>query len=272
MAEESLSVVTVCRNAAGSIRRAIESVLTQNYPHLDYTVIDGASSDGTLAILREYEGQLQLISEPDEGYSDAVNKGIRATSGKWIHLLNSDDYYPDRSTLSRVMMELSPEALNYCRLLRTWPNGTAKPLPFRYERRWLVRNRKAPFWITSAMLHPTMIISRQQYAKAGLYDPCWTYSSDIDLILRLLDHYPLRYIPITLVHVQQGGMSQRERELTANEFAQITIERGLPPLLAWAVYYAKLYSVWPLLDLTDRMRRRSLVGAKCDADTSSNPL
>ena len=257
MTEKSLSVITVCRNAERTICRTIESVLAQDYPNLDYTVIDGASTDATVAILRQYGDKLRWTSERDCGYSDAVNKGISATTGEWIHLLNSDDYYPDSSALSQAMAQIEADALNYCSLLRSWSDGTGKPLPFRYEAKWPVRERNLPFWITSSMLHPTMIISRQQYAKVGLYDTRWQRSSDIDLILRLLDHYPLHYIPLTLVNVQQEGMSQQQKELTASEFAQITIERGLPPFLAWAIYHAKLSLLWPLLYLTDRFLRSS---------------
>ncbi len=258
MTEKSLSVITVCRNAERTIRRTIESVLAQDYPHLDYIVIDGASTDGTLTILKEYEGRLRWISEPDKGYSDAVNKGISATEGEWIHLLNSDDYYPNASNLSQAMAQLEAQTLNYCSLLRSWPDGTAKALPFHYEAKWPVREHKWSFWVTSSMLHPTMIISREQYAKVGLYDTRWAHSADIDLILRLLRHYPLHYIPLTLVHVQQGGMSQQEKRVTASEFAQITIARGMPPPLAWAIYHAKLSLVWPLLSCTDRFRRSTL--------------
>ena len=92
-----VSIITVCYNSAATIRRTIESVLRQTYQNIEYIIVDGASKDETLSIIEEYRdalGQrLRLVSEPDQGIYDAMNKGIRMAEGTLIGILNSDDFY-----------------------------------------------------------------------------------------------------------------------------------------------------------------------------------
>ncbi|MFM8314285.1 MAG: glycosyltransferase family 2 protein, partial [Deltaproteobacteria bacterium] len=216
-----LSVVTVCRNSELTIRKTVESVLSQDYSNLEYIVIDGNSQDRTLSILKEYSNQLSVISEADQGYYHGANKALKFANGEWIHFLNSDDFYANTSTLSRTVPLLKVDALNYGSISRCFYNGTKKGLPFRYESRWPWRNKKWQFWFTTSMLHPSMILSRTVYKKIGGYSMRWQLSSDIDLILRVLSQFPLNYIPEMSVSVLQGGMSQKQREKSAFEFAQI---------------------------------------------------
>src|SRR5207302_10813444 len=86
-----VSIVTPSYNQGKYIRSTIESVLRQDYPHIEYVVVDGGSTDGTLAILREYNGRVRWISEPDGGQSHAINKGFAMTCGEILTWLNSDD-------------------------------------------------------------------------------------------------------------------------------------------------------------------------------------
>lgn len=101
-----ITLVTACRNSAPTIRTALDSVLSQRDCTLEYLVIDGASTDGTVEILREYEprfaGRMKWISEPDEGMYDAINKGIRLATGDFIGILNADDYLDGENVLARV--------------------------------------------------------------------------------------------------------------------------------------------------------------------------
>ncbi len=249
-----LSVVTVCKNAATTLERTIQTVMSQDFQDMEYLVIDGASTDGTREILERYTPRLRYLSQPDAGYTDALNTGLAEARGRWIHFLNADDVYTSPTALSTVVGALRSDVLNYTSLRRSWPDGSYKPLPWRYETRFPVKNRRWPFWITSSMLHPTMIISAAQYACVGPYDTRWRYAADTDMILRLLAHYPPQCIPQTIVAMQQGGMAQQHRHATAAEFARITIERGLPSPLAWSVYGLKMHLLWPLFLRLDRRR------------------
>ena len=90
------SIVTVCYNAEHTIHRSISSVISQKYKNVEYIIIDGGSTDGTLNIINQFADQIAIIkSEPDNGIYDAMNKGIKLASGDIIGLLNADDYFAD---------------------------------------------------------------------------------------------------------------------------------------------------------------------------------
>ena len=97
-----ISVVTVAFNSALTIKKTIESVLNQDYQDFEYIVVDGASKDNTLEILKSYGNKIRWISEPDKGIYDAMSKGVKMATGDVVGIVNSDDYYPDTQVLSRV--------------------------------------------------------------------------------------------------------------------------------------------------------------------------
>jgi len=99
-----ISIITVCFNSEATIRDTIESVLTQDYADLEYIIIDGASTDGTLEIIDEYRDRIAtVVSEPDTGIYDAMNKGIAKATGDVVGILNSDDFYVDTSVVATVV-------------------------------------------------------------------------------------------------------------------------------------------------------------------------
>ena len=116
-----ISIITPCLNSAKTIRQTIESVLNQTYQDIEYIIVDGASTDGTLEIIQEYEdqfqGRMQYVSEPDNGIYDAMNKGIRMSHGNVIGIINSDDFYEEdavyvgdlyRQTCNEFVFECPP--------------------------------------------------------------------------------------------------------------------------------------------------------------------
>lgn len=99
-----ISVITVCYNAISGIEKTILSVLSQSYPNIEYIVIDGASTDGTVDVIRKYSGKIAfLVSEPDDGIYYAMNKGIRLATGEWICFLNAGDVFAGNDTLKNVL-------------------------------------------------------------------------------------------------------------------------------------------------------------------------
>ncbi|MCD8182162.1 MAG: glycosyltransferase [Bacteroides sp.] len=99
-----VSIITSCFNREATIRQAIESVLAQDYPDLEYIVVDGASTDGSLKVIREYRDRIStLISEPDKGMYEAINKGIRAATGDIVGLVHSDDFLYDAHIISDIV-------------------------------------------------------------------------------------------------------------------------------------------------------------------------
>src|SRR5690554_3132525 len=103
----TISIITVCYNSDKYIRTAFDAVLHQSYKDLEYIIVDGASTDGTVSIIKEYEplfnGRMKWISEPDMGLYDAMNKGIKMATGEVVGILNSDDLYLDNNVLGSVM-------------------------------------------------------------------------------------------------------------------------------------------------------------------------
>lgn len=102
------SIVTVCRNAEKTIERTIRSVIAQTYPNKEFVVIDGASSDGTRAILEKYRDKIDVVvSEPDKGIYDAMNKGVSRATGDYVIFINADDYFYDDRALEHAAGTLS---------------------------------------------------------------------------------------------------------------------------------------------------------------------
>lgn len=97
-----ISIITVVRNGVSTIEETILSVINQDYPDFEYIIIDGVSTDGTLAILDKYKDKIRIVSEPDSGIYDAMNKGISLAKGNWVYFLGCDDIFYKKSTLSNI--------------------------------------------------------------------------------------------------------------------------------------------------------------------------
>lgn len=235
MSRPTISVVTVCFNSARTIEETIRSVLAQTWPAVEYIVVDGGSTDGTLDIVRRHERRIaRWISEPDRGIYDAMNKGVQAATGEWIHLLNSDDVYADPGVLVRVAPRLDPERTNYCDITRDFGGGRTQRQSFPFDRRKLMFSAYLP--------HPGLIVHRAQYERVGLYDTRLKIAADHDMILRLLAAYPPNHIPEVLVRMRQDGASAQAPGIVLREFRDVSIRHGVPRALAWLFYsFKRLY-------------------------------
>lgn len=230
-----LTVVTVCRNVATTIRRTIESVLAQTYRPLEYIVIDGASTDGTLEIVHSFGDRIdRVVSEADGGIYEAMNKGIALATGEWIHLLNADDEYGDPNALARAVMGLDSSRTNYFAMYLQHADGRRDLKEFRFAL-WKL-------YVSAFLPHPALIVSRTQYREVGVYDSSYAIAADHDLILRLVRRYPPRFEPIPLVTMHSGGISSRDLALVREEFKRATVAAGLPVWVAGCIAFAK--RVW----------------------------
>ncbi len=191
-----VSVVTPSLNQGRFIADTIESVLAQGYPHIEYLVVDGGSTDETLDVLRKYGNRLRWVSESDQGQSAAINKGWRQTEGEIVAWLNADDTYLP-GAISRVVafLQAHPEVdavygdCDYIdqagRFLRRYPT---RP----YDYLDLVRN------VVNYIPQPATFIRRRVLESVGYLDETLHYVMDFDYWLRLGARHTLAYLPVRL--------------------------------------------------------------------------
>lgn len=231
-----ISIVTIAYNSAATIEATLQSVIGQTYPNIEYIVIDGSSSDGTQAIVERYRDRIaHFSSEPDRGIYDAMNKGVRAATGDFIGILNSDDFYADTSVIDDVVKTLkaNPKCstlyadLVYVdraqtdRVVRYWKAGSFERSRFR--RGWMPP-------------HPTFFVARSVYEKFDLYSLELKSAADYELMLRFLYKHSVTccYLPRVITHMRVGGESNvsLKNRLRANrEDRKAWIMNGLRP--AW---------------------------------------
>ncbi len=229
-----VSVVTVCFNSVRTIQRTLDSVFNQNYPNLEYIVIDGGSTDGTLAIVDQYRDRIaHVASEPDAGVYDAMNKGIRRATGDWIHILNSDDFYAGPDALQMAVPLLDRTRTNYFQMWRLFEDDRRDLQDWTY-RRWRL-------FVSAFLPHPGLIVSREQYESVGLYDTRYRIAADHDMILRLTERWPGLKHGLPLTVMQQGGYSEMNMTKALQEFEAVTIRHGLPMPMAGLLYQLKRF-------------------------------
>jgi len=205
-----ISVVTAVYNRRKTIAEAIESVQAQTYAHIEHVIQDGASSDGTLDIIRStLDSGTTLESAPDHGIYDAVNRGITRASGDVIGLMHSDDVFANPDVIHKIADVFEdPDVdgvygdLHYVsdatpsRIIRHWQSGAYTP--DRLKRGWMPP-------------HPTLYLRRGVFDKWGLYDTSYRIAADYDAMLRYLiqGQIKLAYIPEVLVKMRVGGESNK---------------------------------------------------------------
>lgn len=204
-----ISIVTVCYNSAETIRDTIESVLSQTYLDIEYVIVDGASKDATLRIVKEYEGRIaKFISEPDKGIYDAMNKGIQAATGDVVGILNSDDFFEHPGVIEQVVgvFKGNPQIdLVFGDVVFVAADHLYKVIRYyssRHFRAWKLRFGWMP-------PHPATFVKKAAYDGVGLYSTQFKISSDYDMFVRLLLTHKLQWsrIDSVLVRMRAGGVS-----------------------------------------------------------------
>jgi glycosyltransferase involved in cell wall biosynthesis len=201
-----VSIITVVKNNVQHIEDCINSILNQTYGNIEYIIIDGGSTDGTIDVIRKYETQRSIwVSEPDLGIYDAMNKGIMKSSGDIIGILNSDDMYANDNVIEQVVDSFLKTKAETCygdlvyvdrcninKTIRCWKSNNYKKNNFR--RGWMPP-------------HPTFFARRSVYERCGLFNMGFPLAADYELMLRVLYKYDVSttYIPQCLVTMRTGG-------------------------------------------------------------------
>ncbi len=201
-----ISIITSVLNGANTIADTIESVIQQQYDNIEYIIIDGNSSDDTVPIIKRYGKQIDvLVSEPDQGVYDAMNKGIKLATGDIIAMLNSDDVYADSSVVGQMvnLMETTSVDAAYSNLVYVDRNNTG-----RIKRFWDPGEyKKGAFFRGWTIPHPTFFCRRKIYEKFGLFNDKFRIAADFELMLRFVEKHRIKvdYLPRTIVKMRTGG-------------------------------------------------------------------
>lgn len=205
-----VSIITPAYNSGATIGDTVRSVVSQTYPHIEYIVVDGGSTDQTLAVLEPYKQRIaRIISEPDRGLYDAMNKGIRAATGDVVGILNSDDFFTSPDVIQTIAGLFQTETIDavYGDVHFVDPSDLGKCV--RYYSSAIFRPFLFRFGFMPA--HPSFYVRRECYEKYGLYALDYRIASDFELLLRFfyLHKIRARYLRRDLVTMRTGGISTR---------------------------------------------------------------
>lgn len=243
------SIITVSYNSARTIRDTLESIRNQDYEDIEYIIVDGGSADGTLDIISEYSDIVtRMVSEPDHGISDAMNKGIRMATGDVIGIIHSDDmlYEGALRRIAAVYDEsidvyygdcvVCDESGNLMHVLTAKSDLSDMPYSF-------------------GLIHPSTFITKRAYGEWGLYSTSHKYAMDYELLLRFYKKQAvMKYVNAAMAVYRVGGTNQIYRKKTIMEVRNISIHYGANPVKAEMLRLEKVLKDWirPLIRVRSR--------------------
>jgi len=226
-----ISVITVCYNSELTLSRALQSVVDQDWSNIEHILIDGASRDGSLEIIDRFRSHLvHVVSEPDNGIYDAMNKGLDLASGDIVCFLNADDHYSHQKVLSQVAKQMIDHNLDALmgdvaffhpheptRIIRRFRSNRFRP------------DRLAWGWMPA---HPALFLRKTVIDRVGRFNTNYRIAGDFEFIIRAFTNQALHYRCIleVLVHMQTGGVSTsglRSKILLNREVLKACHENGL---------------------------------------------
>jgi glycosyltransferase involved in cell wall biosynthesis len=243
-----VSIVTVCLNSVETIEDAVNSVLSQDYRDIEYIIVDGGSTDNTLDIIKSYKGKIaKVISEPDNGIYDAMNKGIKSSTGDIIATLNSDDVYSDQTIVGRIVEFMQSNRLDAAygdlvyiernsadHITRFWKAGKYKKGAFRYG------------WV---LPHPTFFCRKIIFERFGYFNDKLQVAADFELMLRFVEKHQIKigYLPKVIVKMRKGGKANVLRGIIRGNLEIIrSFRRNSVHLSPWFFLYRPITKILQL--------------------------
>lgn len=224
-----ISIITVCYNSSKTIENTIKSVQNQNYPDIEYIIIDGASIDGTVDIIRKYENIIdKWVSEPDRGLYDAINKGISRATGLYVGILNSDDVFFENNTVEKIADFLKANAELDAVTGDIVQHRNGKIIRKYSSAKWLPHKLKIGFMPP----HPSIFMRTALFEKFGNYSTDYKIGADYELIIRyfLKNKIKYKYSGITTTSMTVGGVSSsgiNSYNIITREIKKAFVQNGI---------------------------------------------
>lgn len=207
-----ISVITVTYNSEMTVKDTIESVLSQEYKDYEYLIVDGASTDNTVNIIKEYElkfeGRMRWISEKDNGMYDAINKGLRLVTGDVVGIINSDDFYHHKNVFNIIADNFTQnkdiEAI-YGDVRFVNPDNLDKTVRYYSSKNWKPWRFRYGFMPA----HPSFFTYKKNFEKYGYYKCDYRIAADYELLIRHLytNKVPCKYVAFDFLKMRTGGIS-----------------------------------------------------------------
>ena len=247
MVNFKVSIITVSYNSISTISDTIKSVLSQTYPDIEYIIIDGSSTDGTIDLIKSFGDSIsKFISEPDNGMYDAINKGVRLATGYIIGILNSDDFFYDNNVIQKVagaFMDNKIDAV-FGDAQFVDPIRTSKIV--RYYSSKYFNNSRFKFGFMPA--HPSFYVKRELFEKLGFYKVDYKIAADFELLVRFLyiNHLKYRYLEMPFLSMRTGGVSNKSilsKYILNKEIARACRENGIRTnyFFLYSKYFIKMF-------------------------------
>jgi glycosyltransferase involved in cell wall biosynthesis len=229
-----VTVVTAVRNAAPVVARTIRSILAQSYPRIDYVVVDGCSTDGTVDVIRQFQrGIAQWVSAPPAGIADAFNRGVGLARGQYLIFVNAGDWLePDHIETAVAILDSNPDkAFVFGDVIHYQDD---RPL---YLAKGSNNYRRPPRFTMSGLTHPGLLCRRTLFEAVGLFDTRYRSSMDFDWLVRVhaAGHEGL-YTDRLHANMSLGGISDAQGLMALRENRIAAIRAGMDPLTCWCGY------------------------------------
>lgn len=244
-----ISIITVSYNSDSTIEDTIKSIAKQNYSNIEYIVVDGLSTDNTLAIVKSYSGIItKVVSEKDAGIYDAMNKGIMLATGDVVGILNADDFYVDGNVIAKVVRAFNNNPIDalIADLVYVRSDRLDKIVRY-YSSSNFTLGKFESGWMPP---HPTFFVKRKCYEQFGLYKTDYKIAADFELLARFMvkNHITYHYLPEVIIKMRTGGASTknlRSNLILNQEIIRACAENNIMTnyLKVYAKYITKLFQL-----------------------------
>lgn len=204
-----ISIITACYNAENTIEQTIQSVLGQTYEHIEYIIVDGASTDGTMEIVEKYRNKIDVVvSESDKGVYDAFNKGVHIASGEYIMFLNADDYFLENDVIKQLACFIKKKQDAVCVYGNIYMINESTDYKTKHGQNISLDKLKEGIMPP----HPATLLLREVILALGGFDLQYRIAADFDLMAKVLQKYEKKvyYIPIFVTMFRLGGLSSND--------------------------------------------------------------